>query len=64
METIDLTCTNNGKTKTADVLQHDDKYIKCVVSGTQIVIELFREDVNMSYIGNTAGLKFEWQPKN
>ena len=64
METIELTCTNNGLTKTADVMQHDDKYIKCVVEGTQIAIELFREDVNMSYVGHAVGLEFEWQPKN
>ena len=63
METIELTCTNNGLTKPADVMQHDDKYIKCVVEGTQIAIELFREDVNMSYVGHAVGLKFEWQPK-
>ena len=64
METIEITCTKNGMTKTADVMQHDDKYIKCVVEGTQIAIELFREDVNIPYVGHTAGLEFEWQPKN
>ena len=64
METIELTCTNNGLTKTADVMQHDDKYIKCVVEGTQIAIELFREDVNMSYVGHAVGLEFLWQPRN
>ena len=34
MENIEVTCTNNGKTKTAEVLQHNDKYIKVVVEGT------------------------------
>ena len=51
-------------TKTADVMQHDDKYIKCVVEGTQIASELFREDVNIPYVGHAVGLEFEWQPKN
>ena len=64
IDTIELTCANNGQTKTADVLEHNDKYIKCVVEGTQIAIELFREDVNNPYVGHAVGLQFEWQPKN
>ena len=28
MDTIKLVCTKNGMTKDADVMQHDDKYIK------------------------------------
>lgn len=64
METIEITCTNNGKTKTAEVLNQNDKYMKVVVSGTQLFIELFRNDVNIPYTGHTAGLEFEWQPKN
>ena len=64
MDTIKLVCTKNGMTKDADVMQHDDKYIKCVVEGTQIAIELFRDDVNIPYTGHTAGLEFEWQPRN
>ena len=47
IDTIEITCTKNGQKKTADVMQHDDKYIKCVVEGTQIAIELFRDDVNV-----------------
>ena len=64
METIEITCTNNGKTKTADVLNKNDKYMKVHVPGTQLFIELFRDDVNIPYTGRTAGLEFEWQPKN
>ena len=41
-----------------------DKYIKVVVEGTQIAIEMFRKDVNKPYIGHTAGLEFTWLPKN
>jgi hypothetical protein len=63
-ETIEITCTNNGKTKKAEILNINDKYLKVVVEGTQLFIELFRDDVNIPYTGNTAGLKFEWQPKN
>ncbi len=64
MEKIEITCTKNGKTKMADVLQQTDKYMKVALEGTQIVIELFREDLNTPYTGHTAGLEFEWQPKN
>ena len=64
MEKIVLTCTNNGKTKDAEIIQQNDKYMKVVIEGTQITIELFREDVNKPYVGHTAGLKFTWQQKN
>ncbi len=64
MEKIVLTCTNNGKTKDAEIIQQNDKYMKVVIEGTQITIELFREDVNKPYVGHTAGLKFSWQQKN
>ena len=64
MEKIEITCTKNGKTKMADVMQQTDKYMKVALEGTQIVIELFREDLNTPYTGHTAGLEFEWQPKN
>ena len=64
METITITCTNNGKTKEAEVLNKTDKYLKVVLPGTQIVIELFRDNLNSEYIGHTAGLEFECQPKN
>ena len=64
MEKIEITCTKNGKTKMADVMQQTDKYMKVALEGAQIVIELFREDLNTPYTGHTAGLEFEWQPKN
>lgn len=64
METIEITCTNNGKTKMAEVLNQNDKYIKVVLEGTQISIEMFRDTVNKPYTGHTAGLEFEWQPRN
>jgi hypothetical protein len=64
METIDIICNNNGKSKPAEILQKHDKYMKVVIEGTQITIEMFREDVNKPYIGHTAGLEFIWQQKN
>tara|TARA_B100000900_G_scaffold397440_1_gene397778 strand:+ start:788 stop:982 length:195 start_codon:yes stop_codon:yes gene_type:complete len=64
METITITCTNNDRTKQAEVLQRNDNYMKVQVPGTQLFIELFRDNVNTPYTGHTAGLEFEWQPKN
>ena len=63
MKTIEIECTNNNMTKTVDVLQENDKYMKVALQGTQITLELFREDVNMSYVGRKSGLEFRWIPK-
>ena len=63
MDKVNIICTNNGKTKIADVLSKNDKHMKVVVEGTQIAIDMHREDVNKPYIGHTAGLEFTWLPK-
>ena len=60
MEKIEITCTNNDKTKTADVLFHSDKHLKVPLEGTQITIEMHRQDLNKPYIGHTAGLEFTY----
>jgi hypothetical protein len=60
MDKIEITCTNNDKTKTADVLVHNDKHLKVVIEGTQITIEMHRQDLNKPYIGHTAGLEFTY----
>tara|TARA_Y100000817_G_C16832736_1_gene534263 strand:- start:482 stop:676 length:195 start_codon:yes stop_codon:yes gene_type:complete len=64
MKQIEIQCTNNGKTKMAEVINENDKYIKVVIEGTQISIEMFRDTVNMPYTGRTAGLEFEWKPRS
>ena len=64
MEAITIRCTNNDRTKEAEVLERNDKYMKVIVPGTQLFIEMFRDNVNIPYTGHTAGLEFEWQPKN
>ena len=64
MDKIEITCTNNGKTKTADVIFRSDKHLKVAIEDTQITIEMHRQDLNKPYIGHTAGLEFTWQPKN
>ena len=48
----------------AEVINENDKYIKVVIEGTQISIEMFRDTVNMPYTGRTAGLEFEWKPRS
>ena len=64
MEKIEIICTNNEKTKMAEVLSKTDKHLKVVLEGTMITIDLVREDLNRPYIGNKSGLEFEWRPRN
>jgi hypothetical protein len=64
MENIEIICTDNNKTKIAEVISKNDKYIKVVFEGTTITLELFRSDVNKPYIGHKSGLEFTWQSKN
>ena len=64
MDIINITCTDNGKVKEAEILARSDKYLKVVFVGTQITIEMHRQDVNKPYIGHTVGLEFTWHPKN
>ena len=37
-----------------------DKYLKVVVEGTTMAIELHRSDLNRPYIGSKAGLEFTY----
>jgi hypothetical protein len=60
MEKIIITCSDNGKSKTVDVLMRSDKYLKVVVEGTTMAIELHRSDLNRPYIGSKAGLEFTY----
>ena len=64
MNTITIKCTNNDRTKEAEVLERNSTYMKVQVPGTQLFIELFRDNVNIPYTGRIAGLEFEWEPKN
>ena len=59
-----IKCTNNDRTKEAEVLERNDMYMKVQVPGTQLFIEMFRDNVNIPYTGRPAGLEFEWEPKN
>ena len=64
MDQVEITCTENGKTKMAEILSKNDKYMKVVFEETTITLELFRTDVNRPYVGHKSGLEFKWQPKN
>ena len=64
MDQVEIYCSDNGKTKIAEILSKNDKYMKVVFEGTTITLELFRSDVNKPYIGNKSGLEFTWQSKN
>ena len=60
MEQIIITCIDNGMSKEADVLNRTDKYMKVVIAGTTMTIELNRSDLNRPYIGTKAGLEFSY----
>ena len=60
METVTIICTDNDRTKIAEVLSKTDKYMKVVIEGTTMTIELTRKDLNKPYIGNKAGLEFRY----
>ncbi|MAI83329.1 MAG: hypothetical protein CMM91_05840 [Rickettsiales bacterium] len=60
---IDLTCTNNGLSKPAEILNESDKYMKVVVEGTAMTIELYRNEPKGPYVGHKAGLEFKYQPE-
>ena len=60
MDQIEITCIDNGKTKTAEVLSKTDKYMKVALDGTTMTIELVRTDLNRPYIGTKAGLEFSY----
>ena len=63
MDSIEIICTDNNKTKIAEILSKNDKYMKVVFEGTTITLQLFRADVNKPYVGHKSGLEFTWQPK-
>ena len=58
METVEIHCIDNGKTKTAEILSQTDKYMKVDFEGTTMTLELVRKDLNKPYIGTKAGLEF------
>ena len=64
METVEIICTNNDRTKTAEVLERKENYMIVQVEGTQLFIEMVREDLNTPYTVHTLELEFEWEPKN
>lgn len=63
MEQINIICNDNGKSKEAEVLGMSDKYLKVVLLGTTMTIELFRKDLNKPFVGHKAGLEFVYQPE-
>ena len=63
MESISITCTDTGLSKEAEVLNHSDKYLKVVLVGTMMTIELFRKDLTKPYVGHKAGLEFIYDPQ-
>ena len=63
MEQIKIICENNGKTAEAEVLDRSDKYLKVVLLGTNLTLELFKDNPNKPYIGHKSGLEFVYNPE-
>jgi|TARA_B100000965_G_C19593530_1_gene759054 hypothetical protein len=63
MDQIKITCQDNGKIAEAEVLSQTDKYLKVVLIGTNLTLELFKNDPNKPYIGNKSGLEFFYKPE-
>ncbi len=63
MDQIKITCQDNGKITEAEVLSQTDKYLKVVLVGTNLTLELFKNDPNKPYIGNKSGLEFFYKPE-
>ena len=49
MKTIEIECTNNNMTKTVDVLQENDKYMKVAIEGTQNIINLMHKNATIIF---------------
>jgi hypothetical protein len=60
MEIIDIFCETNEKSKPAEVLSRTDKHLKVVFKGTEMTLELSRQDLNKAYVGYKAGLEFTY----
>lgn len=64
MESIDIYCMNNEKSKRAEVLSMSDKHLKVVFEGTNMTLDLHRQDLNKAYVGHKAGLEFVYEVGN
>lgn len=58
MDKVKVTNINNGRTVDADVIQRSDKRLRVALTGTNITINLTREDVRKPFIGRANGLEF------
>lgn len=58
MEQVNVTCTQTGKTLPADVLKRSDRSLRVAIVGTDITLNLNRQDARTPYTGHHAGLEF------
>ena len=63
MDKVTIVCSDNGKSKTADVLSKSSKHLKVVLEGTTMCVELHRQDLNKPYVGTKAGLEFAYEER-
>ena len=60
MDKVTIVCSDNGKSKTADVLSQSSKNMKVVIEGTTMTVELSNQDVNKPYVGTKESLEFTY----
>jgi hypothetical protein len=58
MDKVKVTNISNGRTVEADVIQRSDKRLRVALVGTNITINLMRDDTRKPYIGKANGLEF------
>ncbi len=61
MNRVKVTNLNNERSVDADVLQRSDKRMRVALVGTNIVINLTRDDTRRPYIGSLNGIEFSSQ---
>ncbi len=61
MNRVKVTNLNNERSVDADVLQRSDKRMRVALVGTNIVINLTRDDTRRPYIGSLNGIEFASQ---
>lgn len=58
LTTCSVICSDTGKTAVAEILSKNDKFIKVVISGTNITLSMSRDDVRKPYVGKAVGMEF------
>lgn len=56
--TCSVKCSETGKSVDADIMSKSDKSIRVALQGTNIVLNMRRDDTRRPYVGSAAGMEF------